>query len=201
MRVLGITGGIATGKSVVTALLAEQGAPTLSADALAHTLTASGTETTRAVLSAFPACADPADPCSLTLDRRALAQAVFADPDARRRLEEILHPPIIVALAAQAAAWRAQDAPRAGALEIPLLFETEMEGLVDSVVVVTCRPAAQATRLAARPGLNAAEAAQRIAAQWPLAEKVARADYVIDTDGTLEDTRRQVRALWQQLAG
>ena len=198
MLILGITGGIAVGKSTVTRLFADLGARTLSADALAHDLLAPGTETTRAVLHAFPQAADAGDPTGQTINRRALGRFVFADQDARRRLEALTHPPIIAALAAQADAWRPLPTPRAAALEIPLLFEAGLERLVDRIVVVTCDEATQLSRLLQRPGMMQTRAQQILAAQWPLSEKVARADFVITTDasGGLDGTRRQVQALW-----
>ena len=197
MRVLGITGGIATGKSTVTQMLADLGAPTISADTLARDLLAPGTETTRAVLDAFPTCADPNN--SQSIDRRALGRLVFADPAAREHLESLTHPAIIAALQAQIAAWReAADAPAAAA-EIPLLFEADLEWLIDRIVVVTCAEAVQIARLKTRMGIDDAEAHRFLAAQWPLAEKVARADIVVTTDSDLTDTRRQVETLWNTL--
>ena len=197
MRVLGITGGIATGKSTVTKMLAELGAPTISADAVARALLAPGTSATAAVLAAFPACADADNPQKI--NRRALAQIIFADADARHRLEALTHPPIIAALREQIAEWRANGMARAAAAEIPLLFEVGLEHDLDQVVVAACTGAVQIARLCARDGIDAAEAERQVAAQWPLAEKVARADYVILTDEGLDDTRRQVAALWESL--
>jgi dephospho-CoA kinase len=189
MLILGITGGIATGKSTVTRLLAELGAPTISADALARDLLAPGTETTRQVLRAFPQCADPQD-----------ARVIFADPQARQRLEALTHPPIIAALAAQADHWRAMPSPRAAALEIPLLFEAGLSALVDRVVVVACHEEKQIARLRERAGVDESEARRQIAAQWPLSDKISRADSVITTDDDLAETRQQVQALWEALA-
>ncbi len=202
MIILGITGGIATGKSTVTRMLAELGAPTISADALAHDLLAPGTAATRSVLAAFPACADPADPEGQTIDRRALGRWVFAAAAARARLESLTHPAIIAALRSQIALWRASDAAPAAAAEIPLLFEANLEPLVDCIVVVTCAPSDQIARMRARDGMGAEEAQRRVAAQWPLAQKEALADTVITTDNSaaaLDDTRRQVEALWKTL--
>ncbi len=198
MRVLGITGGIATGKSTVTQMLADLGAPTVSADALAHDLLAPGTVTTRAVLDVFPGCADPSDGARLTVDRRALGKIVFADPAARARLEALTHPAIIAALRRQAAAWREAEG-RCAAAEIPLLFEADLVSLPDRVVVVACGEAVQIARMRARIGVSEEEARERLSAQWPLAEKTARVDVVITTDSDLEDTRRQVEALWKTL--
>ncbi len=198
MRVLGITGGIATGKSTVTRMLADLGAPTISADTLAHDLLSPGTVTTRAVLDAFPGCVDPADSSGQTVDRRALGKIVFADPAARARLEAMTHPAIVAALRRQAAAWREAEG-RCAAAEIPLLFETDLVSLPDRVIVVACGEAAQIARLRARIGVSEEEARARLSAQWPLAEKTARADVVITTDSDLGDTRRQVEALWKTL--
>ena len=202
MRVLGITGGIATGKSTVTQMLADLGAPTISADALAHDLLFPGTPTTRAVLDAFPDCADPSDGARLTVDRRALGKIVFADPAARARLETLTHPAIIVALQEQIAAWRVSDQAPAAAAEIPLLFETKLEWLVDSIVVVTCSKSDQVSRMLVRGRSSEEEVSQQIAAQWPLSQKEVRADYLIRTDDFdigMEDTRRQVESLWKTL--
>ena len=200
MHILGITGGIATGKSTVTQMLAELGAPTISADAIARALLAPGTPTTAAVLAAFPACADTAEPQKI--NRRALAQIIFANTDARLRLEALTHPPIIEMLKAQIAEWRQSGTARAAAAEIPLLFEAKLEWLVDSIVVVTCSKSDQISRLLTRDAVTEAEAYRQIAAQWPLAQKEACADYLIQTDDYdlgKADTRRQVLALWESL--
>lgn len=199
MHILGITGGIATGKSTVTQMLAELGAPAVSADALARELLKPRTETSRAVLTAFPDCADPADPSGQTIDRRALGRRIFADEPARARLQALTHPAIIAALQAQIAAWRQSDPVVAAAAEVPLLFEAGLEALVDCILVVTCAEETQITRLCTRLGIGELEARRQIAAQWPLAEKITRADVVINTDGTLEDTKRQVEVLWASL--
>ena len=201
MLILGITGGIATGKSTVTRMLADLGAPTVSADALAHDLLAPGTTATQTVLAAFPDCADPGDPKGQTIDRRALGRLVFADTAARARLEALTHPAIIGALRAQIALWRASDEALAAAAEIPLLFEANLERMVDRIVVVTCSRSDQIARMLAR-GRSGEEVHRQLAAQWPLAQKEARADYLIttaDLDTGMESTRRQVEALWKTL--
>lgn len=197
MKVLGITGGIATGKSTVTQMLADFGAPTISADTLARDLLAPGTASTRAVLAAFPSCADPQ--FDVTIDRRALGRLVFADPSARELLESLTHPAIISTLSSQTKSWRISIEARGAAAEIPLLFEANLGSLVDSVVVVTCSEFVQISRLEARMGIDETEARRLIAAQWPLAEKVARADILIMTDSGLEATRLQVESLWNSL--
>jgi dephospho-CoA kinase len=196
MRVLGITGGIATGKSTVTKMLADFGAPTISADTIARVLLAPGTPTTEAVLAAFPSCAAP-EPG--TIDRRALARIIFADPSARTCLEALTHPAIIDVLHTQIAAWRVSETAQIAAAEIPLLFEAGLETLADENVVVVCAEETQLARLCARDGIDEEEAHRQVAAQWPLADKIARADRIITTDGDWEETRRQVLALWDHL--
>jgi len=196
MKILGITGGIATGKSTITRMLSELGAPTVSADTIAHALLAPGTDMTLTVLAAFPDCADAS---GQAIDRRALGRLIFADAGARLRLEALTHPAIIAALQAQIAAWRASGAAPAAAAEIPLLFETGQEAQVDSVIVAACTETMQIARLITRLNVDDAEAHRLIAAQWPLSEKAAHADVVITTDGSLEDTRRQVEELWNSL--
>lgn len=196
MYVLGITGGIATGKSTITRMLVDLGAPTLSADAVARDVLAPGTAATQQVLAAFPICILPGTVD--TVDRRALSQIVFADPAARLRLQALTHPAIRAVLFPQIAAWQAAGLGTA-AIEIPLLYEGGWETTLNAVAVVTCAEATQISRLQERLGIDAAEAQRQIAAQWPLAEKAARANFVITTDGTLEDTRRQVQSLWNTL--
>jgi len=202
MLILGITGGIATGKSTVTRMLADLGAPTVSADALAHDLLAPGMPTTQAVLAAFPSCADPADSEGQPVDRRALGRLVFADPSARARLESLTHPAIIAALRAQIALWRTSDEAPVAAAEIPLLFEANLERMVDRIVVVTCSRSDQISRMLTRGRFTEEEVHRQLAAQWPLAQKEARADFLITTangDTGMEDTRRQIEALWKTL--
>lgn len=115
-------------------------------------------------------------------------------------MEALTHPAIIAALRDQIAAWRTSSGAGCAAAEIPLLFEAGLELLTDRIVVVTSAEATQIARLRARLGVDEAEARRQIAAQWPLGEKIARADVVITTDVSLEDTRRQVMALWEESA-
>jgi dephospho-CoA kinase len=198
MLILGITGGVATGKSTVMRMLADLGALTVSADSLAHTLLAPGTDATRSVLATFPDCA-VLNASVPTVDRQALGRLVFADPASRLQLEALTHPPIIAALAEQIGTWRTQPGIAAAA-EIPLLFEAKLQWMVDKIVVVTCPKADQIDRLLIR-GADEASAHRQLAAQWPLAKKTKQADYLINTDdyADLEATRRQVQALWDTL--
>ena len=195
MKILGITGGVATGKSTVTQMLAEEGALTVSADDIARAQLAPGTELTQAVLAAFPLCRDAT---GQGIDRRALSHLIFADTQARTQLEALTHPAIIAALELQITEWR-NAGPGIAIAEIPLLFEADLGRLVDVVVVVACEETTQIMRLQTRQVIDEAEARRQIAAQWPISAKIARADIVINTDKGLEDTRRQVQALWDTL--
>ena len=195
MKILGITGGVATGKSTVTGMLAEEGALTVSADDIARAQLAPGTELTQAVLIAFPLCRDAT---GQGIDRRALSHLIFADTQARTQLEALTHPAIIAALELQITEWR-NAGPGIAIAEIPLLFEADLGRLVDVVVVVACEETTQIMRLQTRQVIDEAEARRQIAAQWPISAKIARADIVINTDKGLEDTRRQVQALWDTL--
>ena len=195
MKIFGITGGVATGKSTVTQMLAEEGALTVSADDIARAQLAPGTELTQAVLIAFPLCRDAT---GQGIDRRALSHLIFADTQARTQLEALTHPAIIAALELQITEWR-NAGPGIAIAEIPLLFEADLGRLVDVVVVVACEETTQIMRLQTRQVIDEAEARRQIAAQWPISAKIARADIVINTDKGLEDTRRQVQALWDTL--
>jgi len=193
--VLGITGGIASGKSSVAAMFADLGAVVVSADQLAREAVAPGTGTLTRLVGAFgPAIID----ASGALDREALGRIVFADPAARERLNAITHPAIARLSEARLGELRWQGVPLV-VYEAPLLFEAGAEQRVDRILVVTVDPDVQQQRLVARDRLGAAEIAARIAAQWPQAEKVVRADYVIDNSGDLEQARSQVAALHRLL--
>lgn len=196
MLSVAVTGGIGTGKSVVLEEFAACGAPVIDADALVHNALRRGAPGIGAIRARFgPDVINE----SGDVDRARLGAVVFADPDARRDLEALLHPPVYRAIHAWMADRDRDGAPLAVA-EIPLLFETGHEAEFDCVVVTACDEATQLRRALGRPGATEADARRRIAAQWPLAEKVRRADYVIRTDGTLDDTRRQARTIYGLVA-
>ena len=190
-----LTGGIATGKSFCLARFADRGVPVINADTLAHEAIASGTPGHASVVARFGAEVVAADG---TIDRRALARIMFDDVKARRDLEALIHPVVYRAIDR----WFAGlgDAGAAlGLAEIPLLYETGREIDFDRVIVAACPQAMQIERLMARSALSAAEAAQRIAAQLPIDEKAARADFVIDTSGSIEETENQISAVFEEL--
>ncbi|MBF0296910.1 MAG: dephospho-CoA kinase [Magnetococcales bacterium] len=192
--VLGITGSIGCGKSSVTRLLGELGAITLDADRLAREILAPGTPGLAAVVARFGGEILSATPPG-QLDRRALAERVFADPAARRDLEAIVHPGVYRAMAE---ALAGQGDPVVAALEIPLLMETNADVLCDLIVVVACGDR-QWERLANRAGMSEASLRNVMAQQLPEAEKRRRAHWIIDNGGDPEATARQVRHLWDEV--
>lgn len=193
---VGLTGGIATGKSYVTQRLQAAGLPTIDADRLAREAVAPGSEGLRSVVNRFGR--DMLTDAG-ALDRPRLAAVIFRDASARADLEALIHPEV----RRRIADWQTQLA-RHGyrgpvIADIPLLFETGRTGDFDALVVVACEPATQRARLMARDGLTAEEADQRMAAQWPITHKVRGADFVVRTDGTFAETDAQVDALVVQL--
>jgi dephospho-CoA kinase len=133
------------------------------------------------------------------LDRRAMGTLAFGDQESRRELEGIIHPSVRQALDK----WFQALPPSRpfGIADVPLMYETGLQQEYDRIIVTACEPETQVRRLMARDGLTEAEAMQRMAAQWPLKEKVRRADYVIRTDGTLDQTAEQVGVVYRSLAG
>jgi len=195
MLKVAVTGGIGTGKSVVLAQLAACGAPVVDADVLVHEALRGGTPAAAEIRTRFGEAVIAAGG---DVDRSRLGAIVFQDEQARRDLEAILHPAVYRAIEAWMGVQEAGGAPVAVA-EIPLLFETGHETDFDCVVVTACDGEEQVRRAVGRAGMSEADARRRVAAQWPLAEKVRRADFVIGTDGTVEETRRQARSVWEAL--
>lgn len=195
MLKVALTGGIATGKSHVLAVCRRRGVPCLDADQLAHGVMTGGTEASAAIVARFGADVLSADG---SVDRRKLAPIVFADGAARRDLEAIVHPAVYRAIAAGLRAFeRTEQAPFA-IVDVPLLFESSREGDFDAVVATLCSTKRQRERLTAR-GLSDAQIADRLAAQWPAEQKAARADHVISTDGTYEETEAGIDLLLSAL--
>lgn len=197
VSVVGITGGLATGKSLVTALLRQHGATVFSADEAARAILTPGGPVLRAIAAAFGNEMLLPDG---TLDRARLGARVFADAAAREQLNHITHPPILRLLRTQIRS--AQDDLPPGsviAVEVPLLYETGMEDWFDCILVVTTSEATQIARLRARNGMDEAEARRRLAAQWPLADKAVRANYVLVNEGSREALAEAVSTLWQKL--
>jgi dephospho-CoA kinase len=184
-----LTGGIATGKSVVARALGDAGVATVDADVLAREAVAPGSSGLAEVVARFGRAVMRADG---TLDRAAVAAIVFSDAAARRDLERVVHPRVRQGIGAFFAAL---PAGAAGLAEIPLAYETGWAATFDLVVVVACRPETQRARLMARDGMTAADADRRLAAQWPITDKVRLADAVVVTDGDMASTLAQAARL------
>ena len=195
MLKIALTGGIATGKSYVLEQFRRRGVPCLDADLLAHGVMAPGTEAAAAIAVRFGPDILSADGA---VDRTKLGAIVFADSSARRDLEAIVHPAVYRAIAAGVRAFELVVGGPFVIVDVPLLYETGAEKEFDKVIVTTCTPEKQIARLVAR-GLTDAAARQRLAAQWPTEKKTARADFVIDTDGSLDETNVQVEEIYRLL--
>ena len=195
---MALTGGIATGKSHCLRRFAELGAPTIDADTLAKQAVDPGTPGFRAVVLRFGAGVVAADG---TLNRAALGDIVFADDAARHALEEIIHPSVRAAIDRWFESLDLRPDVKAGIADIPLLFETGRDKEFDVVVVAACAPETQKARLMTRDGFTEAQADQRIRAQMPIDDKARRARYVISTEGSIEETDRQVADVWAAITG
>ena len=190
-----LTGGIGTGKSVVLARFAELGAAVVDADTLAHEALRAGSPACAAVRQRF---GDEVLEPDGEVNRPRLGALVFADDRARRDLEAIVHPAVYQAIGSWMRA-REREGARVAIAEIPLLFETGHEGEFSCVIVTACEEGEQVRRALARPRSSEAEVRRRMAAQWPTAEKARHADFVISTDGSIEETRRQTESVWEAL--
>ena len=180
MKVVGLTGGIGMGKSTSSRLLRSRGTPVVDTDDLARQVVEPGQPALAKVQEVFGPEIIALDG---TLRRDELARRVFPDPQARRQLEEILHPPIRALWRAQVEAWRAEGRPLA-VVVIPLLFETGAQADFDAIICVACSAASQQQRLLGR-GWTADEITQRLRAQLPIDTKITRSDYLVWTEGDL----------------
>ena len=189
-RRIGLTGGIASGKSSVAALLEERGYPVLDADLYAREALAPGTSASKAVVARYGERVQ--NDGTSGVDRAGLASIVFNDPNERSWLELLVHP--IVQQRFDEALQSLPEAPIV-ILMIPLLFEAGLEGWCSEIWVVHCTALQQKERLMARNNCTEAEAMQRIEAQWPIDNKVNRADHVINNSGLIDDLQDQLDAL------
>ncbi len=191
MTIIGLTGGIGSGKSTVSRRLEAHGVLVLDADRVAHELMERGRPVWRAVWEAFGWAV--LDACG-ALDRARLGRTVFGDPVALGRLNALVHPAVRAALRERTAAAAAAGVPRV-VWDVPLLIEGGLYREVDQVWVVYAAVEQQVERVMRRAHASAGDARRRVAAQWPLAAKVAYADRVLDNTGSEEDLARQVDAL------
>jgi len=192
---IGLTGGIASGKSTVSGLLQQLGAVVIDTDKIARELVRPGSEALNQIIGQFGNELLNTDG---SLRRERLAKIVFDNPQAKKWLEQLLHP-----LIKQRADELARVAVNAGAaavvFDVPLLFESGWEKSVDVVWTVFVSPAIQRTRLKKRDALSDAEISSRLNSQWPIEEKAKRSDIVINNESTLVETKRQVEAAWNLL--
>ncbi len=197
MRVIGLTGGIATGKSTVAEILRELGANVVDADAVAHEVTAPGTTALQEIAERLGAEFVREDG---SLDRARLAKVVFGDAHRREVLNGIVHPRVRAAML-ERCRQLAQEGVAVAILDVPLLLEAEGRYPVDEIWVVYATENLQLTRLMQRNGLSEADARARIAAQMPIEEKRRLADVVIENTGNLKFLRAQVEREFRRLLG
>ena len=195
MKVIGLTGGIGSGKSTVSQFLAELGATIIDADKIGHEVLKPDTEVWREVVAAFGKQIVTANG---TIDRKKLGTIVFSNPEARAQLNQIMHPRIYEMVKAQLAEYQRQGT-NVVVVEAPLLVEADWTLLVDEVWVTTAAEDTVLKRLRERTGLSEAESQARIRSQLPPEEKIKSADVVIDTDFDLDELKAKVRELWRGL--
>jgi dephospho-CoA kinase len=195
MYILGITGSFGSGKTTVAQLFGNRGAKVLDADKITHDLLLPTTCCFKRIIKYFGVEMLKQG----RIDRRKLAKIVFDDPKSLKKLCSILHPEVIKEIKQTAKKYRAQKSKAFLIIDAPLLFEVGLQAFCDGVAVVRAKKDIQIKRLQKRDGLIKKEILKRMKAQMPIAEKIARADFVIDNQGSINQTKKQVEALWQEL--
>jgi dephospho-CoA kinase len=195
MVVIGVTGGLGTGKSTVAAMFKALGAVVLDADVIAHQVMEPKRLAWRTIVETFGESVLNDDQ---TVNRRTLASVVFRDEPRRKRLEAIIHPPVLRSIKQRLRRLRRVRRVRAVVLDVPLLVEAGAHTLVDALVVVTAPPEIQRERLKSKYGWSDEETTARIDAQMELSAKVALADHVVDNGNGVDATRTQVKRIWNQ---
>lgn len=195
MRIIGLTGGIASGKSTASRFFKEKGLPIIDADAIAHQLMAPGEVNYSKIMEEYGTEVLASDG---TVDRKRLGSLVFSDVKALRRLEELTHPAIRERIGKEVSNYRQVPGNSCVLLDHPLLLEMGMERLVDEVWVVACTPEQQRKRLAERDGLSPQAIEERLASQMGTEEKMAKADRVIRNDGCLDMFLAQLEEVWKE---
>jgi dephospho-CoA kinase len=193
---VGLTGGIACGKSTVARMLAEKGAVLIDFDEITHAVEDPGGPVWREIVRHFGEEILHED---RTIDRRKLGETVFADREKRELLNRLVHPAIFEEWQRRLAEIRARRADAIVVSDIPLLIEAGMKEMVDLVLLVYITPEEQIRRVMARDGFSREEAERRLAAQMPIDEKLRWADIVIHNGGSPEETRRTVCRVWTEL--
>jgi dephospho-CoA kinase len=193
---LGLTGGVATGKSTVSAMLSQLGAKHVDFDLLARQVVMPGTPAHRHIVDYFgPSVLLPDG----AIDRKYLSHVVFNHPKKRKKLESLTHPGIIDAFFRAVSEISASDPTSIIQISVPLLIERQLQPLFHKVVLVYASKAHQLARLVRRDGIDTRQAERIIASQTPIHDKRDAADIIIENEGALEATRRQVDALWRRL--
>ena len=195
MKVIGLTGGIGSGKSTVSQFLAELGVTIINADKVGHEVFKPDTEAWREVVAAFGKQVVSANG---NIDREKLGAIVFGNPETRARLNQIMHPRIYDLVKAQLEEYRRQGVAVV-VIEAPLLVEAGWTSLVDEVWVTTASEDTVLSRLKERTGLSEGESRARIRSQLPTEERILHADVVIDTDCDLDELKAKVKELWRRL--
>lgn len=194
MKVIGLTGGIACGKTTLAQMLAKCGAAVIDADAISRRLTGEGGEALPFIRQSF---GDRVFTKENSLDRQKLGEVVFGNEDSRQKLNAILHPMVYRRMEQELAKCRETNT-RVVVLDVPLLFETGGEKLADLVVCAVAPQEIQIQRLASRNGLSREEALSRILSQMPNEEKARRSHVVIDTARPLEELNQMIQTLYQE---
>ena len=192
---IGLTGGIASGKSTVSRLLVERGALLVDADRIAREIVLPGSPALDQIAARFGA--DMLLPDG-SLDRKRLGNVVFSDAGKRKELEEITHPAIRQEMMTQMRRLEEEHPQSLVVVDVPLLYESGLTDRFEEIVVVYVPQAIQLERLMRRDGLNEAEASERLLSQWDIEKKRELADYVIDNSKGMEETRQQVEQFWLQ---
>ena len=195
MKLVGLTGGIASGKSTVAKILQGLGAAIVNADDLAREVVLPGREAWKEIVASFGADILQTDQ---NLDRQKLRTLIFNQPEARKRLESIIHPRVRALAEERIRQYGAAGYPVV-IYEVPLLFEGKLQEWLRPVILVACDVETQTARLQKRDHLTAADAEKHIAAQMSLKDKRRLADYVIENNGSLEDLERQTRQILEEL--
>jgi len=194
--VVGVTGGIASGKSTVSRMLEDSGAPAVDFDVLARQIVEPGKPAFKEIVALFGEGVLEGDG---RLDRKKLAGIVFADEGKRKALENMTHPRIVEAFLDRVAGITRRDPRAIIQAVVPLLFEVNLRHLVHKVLLVYIPREMQIERLMKRDGITREAAESILKAQLPIDEKLGYADFIIHNEGTLEETRKQVEKVWEEL--
>ena len=193
---VGLTGGIASGKSTVAAMLVEEGAFHIDFDILAHEVEKPDMPAWRAIIDTFGPEIRDGDG---TINRAVLGAIVFADTQKMAQLNAIVHPAVFAAWRRQLEEIKKEKADAIVLSDVPLLIEAGMKQMVDLVLLVYISPEEQLRRLMARNGYSRKEALSRLSAQMPIQDKLPLADLIVNNEGSRDDTRKQVATLWREL--